>query len=374
MAILVSEQTRQFAAYKDIPGRFLPHVYGAYRIATECHLPVRLITEQDLTEEGLRHTQVLVLPNAVCLSNSQCDVIRRFVHRGGGLVATGETSLCDAFGVSRSDFGLRDLFGVSYLGAPSAGSAPTALDPNFSIALDERYWRNRSAAATLILTTKLREAVPKLNTVVPTGSVMFKGPQAVVSEPIGSAEVLARVKFDGADNPGSPAVVMRRVGRGTVLYYASCLEAAQWSYALPYQRMLFEHTLKAAAKEEAPVRVSAPMSVFTGFFEQKTSTGSRWVVHLLNTTNTTLGRGLPEMEVPLREEIVPIYDVQVHLKGGSYDSITVEPGGHRPKIVRRAGVTTIQMPPLALHAMLVVQRTSVEKLAETGRRKPRPNK
>ena len=44
------------------------------------------------------------------------EQIREFVERGGSLVATYETSLYDEWGVARKDFGLADLFGVSFRG------------------------------------------------------------------------------------------------------------------------------------------------------------------------------------------------------------------------------------------------------------------
>ncbi len=47
-ALLVSEQTRQFYAYEDIAGRFLPHVFGAFRAALEEHLPLTLVNDWDL--------------------------------------------------------------------------------------------------------------------------------------------------------------------------------------------------------------------------------------------------------------------------------------------------------------------------------------
>src|SRR5207248_7736569 len=48
------------------------------------------------------------------LSDEQCRQLRAFVERGGGLVATFETSLCDESGARRPDFGLADLLGVSF--------------------------------------------------------------------------------------------------------------------------------------------------------------------------------------------------------------------------------------------------------------------
>ncbi len=97
-ALLVSEQTRQFYAYKDIANLFLPHVFGAFRAATEEHLPLTLVNDWDVDVEQLTRYPVMILPNAAALSDAQVAALRAYVRAGGGLVATGETSLCDELG------------------------------------------------------------------------------------------------------------------------------------------------------------------------------------------------------------------------------------------------------------------------------------
>ncbi len=59
---------------------------------------------------------VIVLPNLAILTKNQLESVRKFVRNGGGLIATGETSLFDEWGERFSDFALSDLFGAHKLG------------------------------------------------------------------------------------------------------------------------------------------------------------------------------------------------------------------------------------------------------------------
>jgi hypothetical protein len=65
----------------------------------------------------------LVLPNLGALSDAQCAAVRRFVERGGGLVATGVTSLYNEWGDPRGDFALAGLFGAHRAGGQRAAAA-----------------------------------------------------------------------------------------------------------------------------------------------------------------------------------------------------------------------------------------------------------
>jgi hypothetical protein len=352
-ALLVSEQTRQFYAYKDIAERFLPPLLGTFRAATEEHLPLSLVNDWDIEEGNLRRYAVLVLANAAALSDAQVTAIRQYVRGGGGLVVTGESSLCDELGQPRRDFALADVLGVSYLGRPMAPLERPKLDENFAIALDENYWKQRTGVARLTWNDDelLRDA--KLAELVPHKNVIFRGPLVQVSEPEAS-EVTIRMTPEGATKP-LPALVTRRFGRGRVAYFAAGVDAALWSYAYPYQRRLLARAIEWAAREAPPISVRAPMCVLATYFTQKTDAGRRVIVHLFNGLNTAANHGLPAMDVPLREEVIPIHGIEVRFHRDAPKAFRLEPGDIELRTRRVGDATVVEVPPLEIHAMVVGQ-------------------
>lgn len=360
-ALLVSEQTRQFYAYRDIAERFLPHVFGAFRVGMEEHFPLALVNDWDITDSGLADFKVLILPCAAALSDAQVIAIRKFVERGGGLVATGETSLCDELGRPRPDFGLKDLFGVSYRGRPTAPVQREALDANFAITVDDAYWQKRVGAATLQWTESPIWIDTTLRELVPGRSATFKGPQVLVTEPEPD-EVIARLIPPPSGNVPSaaiPAVIARPFGAGRVAYLPACLDAAMWSYSYPYQRRMLTRLIEWAAgdQHQFPIRIEAPKCVQVTYWHQNASRSDKrykLIIHFFNGLNTTANHGLPAVDVPLREETVPIHGITVHL--GKYDAqrMLVEPGHVPPKILDANG-PVIELPPLELHQMLVLE-------------------
>ena len=75
------------------------------------HVPFTVITARQIGQ--LSRFKVLILPNVHHLSAEEAKSIREFVHRGGGLYASGGTSLVNALGCRQPDFQLADVFGVS---------------------------------------------------------------------------------------------------------------------------------------------------------------------------------------------------------------------------------------------------------------------
>ncbi len=93
---------------------YAAHYQGAFRALTHDHQQFSVILDEDLTIEKLSRYKVLFLSQAVCLSDGQLEAIEAFVRQGGGLVATGKTSLRDEDDVERGNFGLAELFGADF--------------------------------------------------------------------------------------------------------------------------------------------------------------------------------------------------------------------------------------------------------------------
>ena len=82
-------------------------------------IPFGIIFNQQL--QNLTQYKVLVLADQDAVSDEQLALIRQFVQNGGGLVATGNTSLLTDWRTQRSAFGLADMFGLS---GPPVDTAP----------------------------------------------------------------------------------------------------------------------------------------------------------------------------------------------------------------------------------------------------------
>jgi hypothetical protein len=114
VGMIYSEQTDRKYGGKPWQAGSREHALGMYHALVEDHMPFEMVNDKLLDAAHLKPFKLLVLPNIAALSDAQCDQLRKFVEGGGSLVATFETSLYDEEGKPRSNFGLTDLFGVSF--------------------------------------------------------------------------------------------------------------------------------------------------------------------------------------------------------------------------------------------------------------------
>ena len=113
--MVFSEQSRNYGA-EAWQKRSGDHDLGMYHALIEDRMPFEMVNDRLLDAEHLKGFKLLVLPNIACLSDEQCNELKKFAERGGSIVATFETSLYNEKGEKRSDFGLKELFGISFDG------------------------------------------------------------------------------------------------------------------------------------------------------------------------------------------------------------------------------------------------------------------
>lgn len=88
----------------------LPY-FGMIQALTRARIPYVPVHADHIDRDG-RGLALLILPGLGAMRDTQIADVVRFVERGGGLLATGETSLYNEWGDRRPDFGLADVLGV----------------------------------------------------------------------------------------------------------------------------------------------------------------------------------------------------------------------------------------------------------------------
>jgi len=114
----VFRQFHTLAYHPDEPRRA---VQMTEQTLIQAHVPFDLIFDQQL--DAADQYRVLIMPDVRCLSDEQTDTIREMVRNGLGLVATGQTSLCNHWARPRDQLALSDLFGVASADRAAWGTA-----------------------------------------------------------------------------------------------------------------------------------------------------------------------------------------------------------------------------------------------------------
>ena len=200
-AMVVSQQTRDFRQENDT----IWHVAeGVNSIHSVSHLLLDVIFDDSLNVEDLSQYKIVIFDNVACLSESQCDAIRRYVENGGTIIAMMETSLYDEWGNKRENFELADLFGVDYKSTEESGVTRVLVPHDDELKQQFGHFITFIARGTRVA---LRDGTD-------AEFLMARSPLASVN--------LLTLKLDPFDSD-EPDMVRRRVGKGTVIYSATDL-------------------------------------------------------------------------------------------------------------------------------------------------------
>jgi len=329
VGLVYSQQTYRYYGGTQARQHVEDHSLGYYHALVEARIPFEMVHDQLLDADRLAPLKVLVLPNIAALSDRQCEQLRAFVARGGGLVATHETSLYDENGVRRKDFGLADLYGASYDGAVDAR-------------MQNSYLRLESPRHPLL--AGLEDAERIINGVARvhtrTTAAYPNPPLTLIpSYPdLPMEEVYPRVPK--TDIPE----VFARDSKGRVVYFPWDIDRTFWEVLSPDHGKLLRNAVDWAANEPRPVTVTGPGLFDVTIWRQKGSL----TVHLVNLTNPMMMKG------PIREFIpAPPQKVEIRLPGRARKVQLLVSGG-TPRTREANGVLELTIPSVLDHEVVAV--------------------
>jgi hypothetical protein len=306
-----------------------------YHALVEARVPFEVVHEALLTPDRLDRFKLLILADAAALSDAQCAAIRAYVGRGGSLLATFASSLYDELGQRRSDFGLADVFGVSFGGridGPMQNSY-LALEPD---AAGKRH----QILDGLDGTPRIINGVFRVH-VTPTGE--FPSPVTLIpSYPdLPMEDVYPRV-----ERTDSRELYLRDLGRSRVAYFPWDIDRTFWEVMSIDHGRLLRNAVAWAANEPLPVEVTGPGLLDVTVWRQRGS----MTVHLVNLTNPMMMKG------PLRE-VIPIGPQRARIQlpeGSRVRRVHLLTAGVSPRVVRAGRVVTVTVPSIDVHEVIAL--------------------
>ena len=314
-------------------------IQGTYEILNQSHLLLDVVCDEHLTDTYLSPYKVLFLSDSACLSDKQCDVIRRFVANGGTLLATHETSLRDEWGRKRNDFQLADVLGITYRGSVQDGATQGII----YVPRDQDL-RRRYGLVACFEAAETNVSIPSsANTEILLAKSSLTGHRPLD-------------KFDPRANydSGEPGVTLHHFGRGRAFYIGGNI--GQGFACNPYPP-LKRWVADLVRRTVPPIEVEAPKAIEVTAVLQG---DGRLLVHLINNPTPFIAHSMsPENAREVctyfynLEEINPIYDVRIRLNAIKAKSASM------PLQNRLLEVTgcppTITVPLVAVHEVVVVE-------------------
>ncbi|WP_116090478.1 alpha-amylase family protein [Sphingomonas crusticola] len=349
VGLVWSEENNVFYGRDDVNGNVEAPWRGVVNALVRARIPFTVI-HADRIDKDAAGLSALVLANLAAMTDAQVGAVRRFVSNGGGLFASGDTSLHDRFGDARPDYALADLFGAHWIAGtkPNTGYATPPAERRGGRAVAEVSGPagTRGAAANerpvnvntyVRFTPELRHNVaysphPGDEPLVPPGAVrhpILKGFDE--TDVIFFGGVVPRLRIaPGAQVlatfiPESPvlqaenawwrtpktdiqALIVNTTPNGSrIVFMPADMDRQYAADNLPDQGDLIANAIRWAARDRVPLEVQGKGLLDCNLYRQSRG----MVLHMCNLVSSATWRA------PL-EEFIPVgpYKVRVKLDGG----------------------------------------------------------
>jgi Hypothetical glycosyl hydrolase 6/Beta-galactosidase trimerisation domain len=303
VAMVYSQQTAWFYGGERAGAKVEDHTLGMYHALIEARIPFEMVHDRLLDPEHINPFKLLILPNIAALSNQQCAQLRAYVAAGGNLLATHETSLYDEWGERRSDFGLADLYGVSFQGRIEGPMQNSYL----RLETDPGTGKQHPILAGLEDAPRIINGVWRVE-VAPTQPFPNPPLTLIPSYPdLPMEKVYPRqLKTDIAqvylrEVPGAadsdPKSKIQNL-KSRIVYFPWDIDRTFWEVLCVDHGRLLRNAIQWAVDEAPPVTVTGPGVLDVTLWRQKHSL----TVHLVNLTNPMMMKGPFREFIPLPEQ------------------------------------------------------------------------
>jgi len=336
VALLYSEQTATYHPGVGTGDRAEDHMLGMYHALVEARIPFELVHEAFLTPDRVDQFKLIILADRAALSDAQCAAIRSYVSRGGSVLATFASSLYDEAGRQRKDFGLADLFGVSFTGQIEGPMQNSYL----TLETDARTGRRHPILDGMGDTTRIINGVFRI-AVRPTES--FPSPLTLIPTypDLPMEDVYPRVP-----RTDTRELYLRTIGNSRVVYIPWDVDRTFWDVMCVDHGRLLRNAIVWAANEPPPVEVEGPGLLDVTVWRQRES----MTVHLVNLTNPMMMKG------PLRETLpVGPQRVRVRLPApGRAKRVQLLTAGTSPRLEESGSIVTVTVPSVDVHEVVAI--------------------
>jgi hypothetical protein len=295
VALLWSRRALERYGAGEPEERWQQEFFGFCEALLGSGVPFTVIPDQLLTDDALAAYDVLILPNAACLSEAAAGAIQHFAGAGKGIVASFATGLFDDEAHPRDSGVLESLFGVRFTGhqigrqQASYGRIERPGHPLFAGIDDTQLVPNEFGFCNV----EPLAGAEVLLTLVPPFAPMGG---------VGAPPERASIPTDKTD---VPLVVQR----GRCLLFSNEIGKLAWRFRLPDHARLIANAVRAAAPHPFPASlVDAPYGVQLSLFQQPSADGGqRLLCHVVN----ACGAGT------VRHDLVPVHDLRLRLPAGT---------------------------------------------------------
>lgn len=290
VGLVYSQQTAAYYGGDQAHAKVEDPILGWYQALVEARTPFEMVHDRLLDAEHVSSLKTLILPNVACLSDEQCEQLRQFVERGGGLVATYDTSLYDEQGRPRDTFGLADLFGVDFVGREGPmQNAYISLEHGSG---ESPLLRGLEDAERMVHGAFRLEVTPRAAFGKPALTLVPSYPDLPMEE-----------VYPRQIHTDIPEVYMRQVGLGRVVFFPWDIDRIFWEVLCVDHGKLLSNAVRWVTNEPPVIEVNGIGILDITVWRQKDSL----TVHLVNLCNPMMMKG------PVRE-LYPIGPLTVTLR------------------------------------------------------------